>query len=445
MQGTKNLFIETYGCQMNIADSEIVASVLKEKNCVLTKKIEDADVILINTCSIRENAEQRIRGRVDVFRQLKKKRPSLIVGIIGCMAERLQEKLLDKTKIVDIVAGPDSYRNLPTLLEEAEKGQQSIDTELSLTETYHGICPERLDNSRISAFVAIMRGCNNFCSYCIVPYTRGRERSRSANDIINEVENLIEKGYKEVTLLGQNVNSYKWSDNDGNKEITFPELLEKVALLNPELRVRFTTSHPKDLSDELLYTIVRNKNICRYIHLPVQSGSSRILKLMNRKYTRDWYMDRIEAIRKIVPNCGLSTDVFTGFCSETEEEHKETLSLMEWAKFDLAYMFKYSERPGTFAHKNLDDNISEELKTERLQEVIALQQRLSAESNERDLGQVFEVLVEGTSKRSTEHLFGRSSQNKVVVFPRKNYNTGDYVNVKITKCTSATLIGEAVE
>jgi tRNA-2-methylthio-N6-dimethylallyladenosine synthase len=439
---SKKLFLETYGCQMNVADSEVVAAIMQHDGFEITKTREEADVILVNTCSVRENAEQRVRGRVQGFSELKKKNPNLLVGVIGCMAERLGDKLFDQEKNVNIVVGPDAYMDLPMLVKKAENGEKAINIELSLTETYKDICPSRIDETAISGFVSIMRGCNNFCTYCIVPYTRGRERSRNPESIIKEVRDLVEKGYKEVTLLGQNVNSFKFKNSVS--EISFPELLEMVAKAEPNIRIRFATSHPKDMSDDTLRIIAKYPNICRHIHLPVQSGSDSVLKDMRRKYTREWYMNRIEAIREIIPDCGISTDIFCGFHNESEEDFQQTLDLMKWAKYDLAFMFKYSERPGTFAYKNLEDNIPEETKSERLTQMIELQNQLSLESNQRDIGQVFEVLVEGVSKKSDQELFGRSSQNKVIVFPKKEYKVGDLVQVKVTDCTQATLRGESV-
>jgi tRNA-2-methylthio-N6-dimethylallyladenosine synthase len=437
------LFIETYGCQMNVNDSEVVVAILQQHNYEITDNINEAEVILVNTCSVRENAEQRIRGRLDVFRQLKKKNPNLRVGVIGCMAERLKEKLLEEEKTVDLIAGPDAYRDLPNLLNTAGTGQKAINILLSREETYADINPVRLDENKVSAFISIMRGCNNLCAYCVVPYTRGAERSRDPQTIIREANDIFEIGYREVTLLGQNVNSYRWEFENGEK-LNFAGLIERVAKVNPLLRVRFATSHPKDLSDELLFTIARNKNICKNIHLPAQSGSTRILELMNRKYSRDDYLGRISAIKRIIPEYAISTDFITGFCTETEEDHKETLSLMREAAFDFAYMFKYSERPDTFAALNLKDDVPEKVKSKRLTEIITLQNQLSEQSKKKDVGKVFEVLVEGISKKSKEQLFGRTSQNKVVVFPRQDFKPGDYINVLITGCTSATLIGRAV-
>ena len=439
----KKLYIETYGCQMNVADSEVVAAVMGEKGYTITDDQNEADAIFINTCSVRDNAEQRIWGRLRLFNSYKKKKKDLIVGMIGCMAERLADELLEENA-VDLVAGPDAYRDLPYLIDKAKEGEAAINVELTTDETYDSLVPKRLDSQTISGFVSITRGCNNFCTYCIVPYTRGRERSRAPQDILNEVADLAKNGYKEVTLLGQNVNSFKWQPEGESRPTRFPDLLKMVAESQPEMRIRFTTSHPKDLSERLLKTIASTPNICQHIHLPFQSGSSKILKLMNRKYDREWYMRRIEAIREILPECGLSTDVFCGFSSETEEDFQETLSLMEWVKFDSAFMFKYSERPGTYAHKHLRDDVPEEIKSDRLSRMIELQNRLSLESNQRDIGKTFEVLVEGTSKKSKDELFGRTTQNKVVVFPKENFKKGDKAMVKIERCTQTTLIGKVV-
>jgi tRNA-2-methylthio-N6-dimethylallyladenosine synthase len=439
---SKKVYIETYGCQMNVADSEVVVSILSEAGYVQTGTINDAGLILINTCSIRDNAEQRIWGRLTAIGHLKKRKNDLIIGIIGCMAERLKEKLIETDHVVDLVVGPDAYRELPLLIAEAETGHKAVNVLLSREETYADISPIRMDKNRVSSFVSIMRGCNNMCAYCVVPYVRGAERSRNPESILKEVKELYENGYREVTLLGQNVDSYKWNNN--NDYVGFPELLSNVANLNPQMRVRFSTSHPKDISDDLLYTIAQYKNICKHIHLPAQSGSSRILKLMNREYTREWYMDRVNAIHKIIPECALSTDMITGFCSETDEDHKESLSLMEWAGFDFAYMFKYSERPGTRAARKYKDDVSEEIKSDRLSEIISLQNRLSAKSKKKDVGKIHEVLIEGFSKRSDDYLSGRTSQNKVVVLPRGSIKKGEYVNVLIEKCTSATLIGRSI-
>jgi len=438
----KKLYIETYGCQMNVADSEIVASVMKEAGYTITREISAADLILINTCSIRENAEQKVMGRLKEMKALKRKNPSLTIGVIGCMAERLKESLFEKGLPVELVAGPDAYRNLPELVTDAETGQNRVNVILSDEETYSDIDPVRSTENGVTAFISIMRGCNNFCSYCVVPYVRGRERSRDPGSIVNEAAGLFRSGYREVTLIGQNVNSWQWQEN--GRPVHFPELLRRVAATDPLLRVRFSTSHPKDLSDELLDVIASHENICKHIHLPVQSGSTRILKLMNRQYTREWYLGRIEAIRRIIPGCSVSTDIIAGFCTETEEDHLQTLSLMETAGFDFAYMFKYNERPGTGAAKKLPDDVPDEVKTRRLNEIISLQNRLSAESKKADIGKVYRVLAEGTSKRSAGHLFGRNSQNKVVVFPKGNIKTGDYVDVIIRKATSATLSGDIV-
>ena len=434
----KKLFIETYGCQMNAGDSEIVVSIMQDHGYRYTEDINEADIILINTCSIRDNAEQRIWGRLSAMRQIKKRKPSLIVGIIGCMAERLKEQLIEKGTGVDIVAGPDSYRSLPDLVRTAEDGSKGINVELSKEETYAEIAPVRLDRNGVSAFIAIMRGCNNFCSYCVVPYTRGRERSRDCNTIVAEARTLFENGYREVTLLGQNVNSYCYG------EVGFPELMAMVAEISPLLRVRFATSHPKDISDRLLEVMARYENICKAIHLPAQSGSNVMLEKMNRKYTREWYLERIAAIRRYMPDCAITTDLISGFCGETLEDHQATLSLIREVGYAGAFMFKYSERPDTFSARHFADDISEEEKTRRLNEVIALQNQLSTESNEAEVGLIRQVLVEGTSKRSEEQLCGRTSQNKMVVFDRGNHTAGDYVTVKITGCSSATLFGEEV-
>lgn len=439
----RNFYIETYGCQMNVADTEVVVSILKDHGFRHTENIESADLILVNTCSIRENAEQRIWGRLDLFRKEKRKRPGTVVGVIGCMAERLKEKLLETDKLVDIVVGPDAYRELPMLIAEALEGHKAVNVLLSREETYADIAPVRLDRSGVTAFISIMRGCNNMCSYCVVPYTRGAERSRDPESIEKEAIALFRDGYREVTLLGQNVDSYMWEKD--NSAFRFGDLLKRIALIDPLLRVRFSTSHPKDLSDEVLHVMAEHGNICKHIHLPVQSGSSPILKLMNRKYDREWYMGRVEAIKRILPECSISTDIIAGFCGETEDDHKETLSLMEWAGFDFAYMFAYSERPDTRAARKLKDDVPEDVKKRRLSEIIALQNRLSLVSKKRDNGMKFEVLVEGRSKKSADHLYGRTSQNKVVVFPAGNHKPGDYVMVRIDRSTSATLIGTVVQ
>ncbi|MBK7172023.1 MAG: tRNA (N6-isopentenyl adenosine(37)-C2)-methylthiotransferase MiaB [Bacteroidales bacterium] len=426
---------------MNFSDSEIVGSILQEHNYEPTEDMKQADLILMNTCSIRDNAEQRVRNRLNELHALKRKKSSLKIGLLGCMAERLKEKLLEEEKHIDLIVGPDGYRSLPQLLEQVDSGQKAINTLLSADETYADINPVRLSSNGVTAFISIMRGCENFCAYCVVPYTRGKERSRNPKSIIEEARSLFEQGYKEVTLLGQNVNSYHWEVE--GIPLEFPGLLEEVAKINPLLRVRFATSHPKDLSDDLLEVMATHVNICNSIHLPVQSGSSRILKLMNRSYSREWYKERLEAIRKYLPDCAISTDIIAGFCGETEEDHQETLSLMDWAKYDYAYMFKYSERPNTIASKKFEDDVPEEIKSKRLDEIIALQQTLSLESNKRDIGKIFEVLVEGISKRSEDQLYGRTGQNKVVVFRKGDYKPGDYVMVKIESCTAATLKGSA--
>lgn len=435
----RKLFIETYGCQMNVGDTEIIISLLQQHGYRYTEQQAEADVILINTCSVRDNAEQRIWGRLSEMRRLKKQKPSLVVGIVGCMAERLKEELLKAETGVDVVAGPDAYRDLPNLLREAEAGHKGANVLLSLEETYAEIAPVRIDKNGVSGFISIMRGCNNFCSYCVVPYTRGRERSRDAETILAEARQLFENGYREVTLLGQNVNSYRWG------EVDFPTLIGRVADLSPLLRVRFATSHPKDMSDALLEVMASKPNICRAIHLPAQSGSTSMLERMNRKYTREWYLDRIAAIRRYMPDCAITTDLIAGFAGETEEEHAATLSLMREVGYDFAYMFKYSERPGTFAQRNLGDDVPEEVKSRRLQEIIALQNELGLESYRRDVGKEFEVLVEGESRRNRAQLFGRTSQNKVVVFDRGDHRPGDYVRVRVTDCTSATLLGEEIK
>ena len=440
-QDSKKLFIETYGCQMNVADSEVIASIMQMAGYSPCETLEEADAVFMNTCSIRDNAEQKILNRLEFFHSLKKKRKHLIVGVLGCMAERVKNDLIENHH-VDLVAGPDAYLTLPELIASVEAGEKAINVELSTTETYRDVIPSRICGNHISGFVSIMRGCNNFCHYCIVPYTRGRERSRDVESILNEVLDLEKKGYKEVTLLGQNVNSYRF-EKDG-EVVTFPMLLRLVAETVPGMRVRFTTSHPKDMSDETLHVIAEVPNVCKHIHLPVQSGSSRILKLMNRKYTREWYLERVEAIRRIIPDCGLSTDIFSGFHSETEEDHQMSLSLMRECEYDSAFMFKYSERPGTYASKNLPDNVPEETKIRRLNEMIELQNQLSAESNAKDVGKTFEVLAEGVSKRSKDQLFGRTEQNKVVVFDRGSHRIGDFVKVKITESSSATLKGVEV-
>ena len=427
---------------MNVADSEVVASIMEMDGYAVTNKIEEADAIFVNTCSVRDNAEQKVLGRLQYFQSLKRKKRTLIIGVLGCMAERVKEELISNHG-VDLVVGPDSYMDLPNLVGAVEHGEKAINVELSTQETYKDVIPLKIGGINISGFISIMRGCNNFCTYCIVPYTRGRERSRDVESILNEVRDMRDKGFREVTLLGQNVNSYLFKK--GDESITFPMLLERVALEAPDMRIRFTTSHPKDMSDDTLTVIAKYPNLCRHIHLPAQSGSSRILKIMNRKYTREWYMDRIAAIRRILPDCAISTDLFCGFHSETQDEYEETLSLMREVGYDSAFMFKYSERPGTFAAKNLEDNIPEDEKVRRLQGMIDLQNKLSEESNLRDVGKVFEVLVEGFSKRSREQLFGRTSQNKVVIFDKQNFKVGQFVKVRVTGASSATLFGQPIE
>lgn len=436
-------YIETYGCQMNVNDSEVVASILVNEGYRITRKLADADLVLINTCSVRENAEQRVRGRLDVFRMEKKKRPGLVVGVIGCMAERLKNQLLEEEKSVDLVVGPDAYRDLPNLASSAGTGIKAVNVLLSREETYSDISPVRMDQNRVSSFVSIMRGCNNCCAFCIVPYTRGTERSRSRDTILHEVRELVDAGYKEVTLLGQNVDSYRWKQ-DGVDTVGFAELLHSVASVSPELRVRFSTSHPKDMSDEVLHVMASHHNICKSIHLPAQSGSTRILDVMRRGYTREWYLSRIEAIKRIMPECSISTDIITGFCTETDSDHLDTLSLMEQVHFDYAFMFKYSVRPNTLAARKMKDDVPEKVKTQRLREIIDLQGKLSDTSKKRSVGNTYEVLAESVSKKSAEQLAGRNSQNMVVVFPKNNYVPGDYVQVHITGCTPATLIGVPV-
>ena len=435
----KKLYIETYGCQMNVADSEVIASIMKMAGYETIDTIDDADAVLLNTCSVRDNAEQKILNRLEALNALRQRRNGkLIIGVVGCMAERVKEDLIENHH-ANLVAGPDAYLSLPELFAAAELGQPAINVELSTTETYRDVMPQRLHSNHVSGFVSIMRGCNNFCHYCIVPYTRGRERSRDVESILKEVGDLRDRGFKEVTLLGQNVNSYHLP---GKPEIPdFPALLKKVAETYPEMRIRFTTSHPKDMSDETLRVIASHDNICRHIHLPVQSGSNRILQLMNRKYTREWYLDRVAAIRRIIPDCSITTDIFVGYHSETEEDHQLSLSLMREVGYDSAFMFKYSERPGTYASRHLPDDVPEDVKLQRLNEMIALQNELSAESYKKDIGKEFIILVEGVSKRSREQLFGRTGQNKVVVFDRGNHHIGDFVKVRITEASSATLKG----
>lgn len=451
----RKLYIESYGCQMNFSDSEIVASILQKEGFDTTSRIEEADLVFLNTCSIREKAEKTVRDRLHHIRGFKKKKPEMIVGVLGCMAERLKTQLLEEEKIVDLVAGPDAYRDLPNLISRVDEGDKAVNTFLSREETYGDVTPVRLNSNGVTAFISIMRGCDNMCSFCVVPFTRGRERSRDPKSIIAEAKDLFEKGFREVTLLGQNVDSYKWSETENNKArleknqieevITFAHLLEMVALVNLDLRVRFSTSHPKDITDEVLKTIARHENICNYIHLPAQSGNSRILELMNRGYTREWYLQRVDKIREIVgEECGISSDMITGFCSETEEEHTDTLTLMDIVRYDYAYMFFYSERPGTLAAKKLADDISPDIKSRRLAEIIKKQRELSYERNLLDVGKVFKVLIEGTSKRSDDDLQGRNTANKVIIFPKENKSKGEYVNVLVSSCTGGTLIGKIV-
>lgn len=442
----KYFYIESYGCAMNFSDSEIVASILNSEGFGATKNLEEADLIFVNTCSIREKAEATIRKRLTEFRKLKEARKGVLVGVLGCMAERLKAKLLEEEKLVDIVIGPDAYRSLPDLIEEAEGGQKSVNVLLSRDETYADISPIRLDSNGVSAFVSIMRGCNNMCSFCVVPFTRGRERSRDAVSIVAEATDLYNRGFKEVTLLGQNVDSYYWFNEQTDKAVTFAELLEMVALIHPSLRVRFSTSHPKDITDDVLYTIAKYENICNYIHLPIQSGNSRVLQLMNRTYSREWYLAKVDRIREILPDCGITTDIITGFCTETEEDHQDTLSAMAYSKYDMAYMYFYSERPGTLAERRFDDDVPLDVKKRRLQEIVDMQGSLSTQSNLNDIGKTFKVLIEGNSKKSETDWSGRTEQNKSIVFPKGNYQLqkGDYVHVKVNECTRATLLGEIV-
>ena len=443
----RHFYIESYGCQMNFSDSEIVASILYEEGFGATRNFEEADLILLNTCSIREKAEQTVRKRLTEFKKLKKAKPALLVGVLGCMAERLKSKFLEEEKLVDMVVGPDAYRTLPGLITEAGGGQKAVNVLLSRDETYADIAPVRLNSNGITAFVSIMRGCNNMCSFCVVPFTRGRERSRDAASILNECRELFDAGYKEVTLLGQNVDSYYYTSEDGKQPVvTFANLLERVALISPDLRVRFSTSHPKDITDDVLHTMANYENICKYIHLPLQSGSTRVLQLMNRNYTREWYMAKVDRIKEMMPDCSISSDIIAGFCTETEEDHKDTLNMMAYAGYDMSYMFFYSERPGTLAQRRYTDDIPEDVKKRRLQEVVELQNKLSLESNQKDLGQTFKVLIEATSKRSEMQWMGRNSQNKVIVFDKDDsgLQPGDYVHVKVGACTQATLLGERI-
>ncbi len=454
----RKLYVESYGCQMNFSDSEIVTSIMQQHGFDTTDIFEKADVIFLNTCSIRDKAEQTVRKRLKQFNALKEEKPSLLVGVLGCMAERLKSQLLEEEQIVDLVAGPDAYRDLPNLVKQVDDGSKSVNTFLSREETYADINPVRLNSNGVTAFVSIMRGCDNMCSFCVVPFTRGRERSRDPHSIVREAQDLFGKGYREVTLLGQNVDSYKWSDNTelkgkaqieraGESDIvTFANLLEMVAQVHPDLRIRFSTSHPKDITDEVLHTMKQYDNICKYIHLPAQSGSSRVLELMNRTYSREWYLDRVDAIRRILgEDCGISSDMIAGFCAETEEEHQETLTLMDYVRYDFSYMFYYSERPGTLAARKYEDDIPLEVKKRRLREIIEKQQAISLQRNQRDVGKTFKVLVEGFSKRSDEDLQGRNSANKVIVFPKKHYQKGEYVQVRVHNCTAATLLGEAID
>ena len=448
---SKKLYIESYGCQMNFSDSEVVASIMSKKGYNTTRNIDDADVVLINTCSIRDNAEKRVRNRLTEFKKKKSDNPDMVVGILGCMAERLKKSLLEQEKLVDLVAGPDAYRDLPNLIDEVGTGQRAVNVLLSRDETYADISPVRLDKGGVSAFVTIMRGCDNMCSFCVVPFTRGRERSRDPQTIVQECTELFNNGYREVTLLGQNVDSYRWNiTNKGEIKdpnlptVNFAQLMEMVAKVSPELRVRFSTSHPKDMTDDVLHAMAKYENLCNYIHLPVQSGNSDVLKRMNRGYSREWYLQRIEAIHKIIPDCAISTDVISGFCGETEAEHKDTLSLLDAVKYDFAYMFKYSERPKTLAERKFEDDVPDEVKSKRLSEIIDKQLKFSLASNQKRIGLVEKVLIEGESKRSNEHMCGRTSRNSMVVFPKGNGKKGQYVNVKITDCTSATLIGKEI-
>ncbi|MFM1915128.1 MAG: hypothetical protein RLZZ531_797 [Bacteroidota bacterium] len=450
-EGKKKLYLESYGCQMNFSDSEVVASILAKDGFETTRNMDEADVILLNTCSIRENAEQRVRNRLTEFKIKKENNPDLVVGVLGCMAERLKKNLLEEEKLVDLVAGPDAYRDLPNLIEEVGTGQKAVNVLLSRDETYADISPVRLDQGGIAAFVTIMRGCDNMCSFCVVPFTRGRERSRDPHTIVEECKDLFGRGYREVTLLGQNVDSYRWNlsskgevKNPEEPTTNFAQLMEMVALVSPDLRVRFSTSHPKDMTDDVLEIMAKYENICPYIHLPVQSGNTDVLYRMNRGYSREWYMERIDAIKRLVPDCAISTDVITGFCGETEEEHQDTLSLMDFVQYDFAYMFKYSERPKTLAERRFDDDIPEEVKGRRLNEIIEKQLASSLKSNQKQIGTVQKVLIEGTSKRSEEHLCGRTGRNSMVVFPKENYQKAQYVMVRIDECTSATLMGEVV-
>lgn len=455
--GNRKVYIESYGCQMNFSDSEIVASILTKEGYDTTSNLEEADVVFVNTCSIREKAEQTVRTRLKSFNKVKKKKPEMVIGVLGCMAERLKSKFLEEERLVDIVVGPDAYRDLPNLVKQVDEGKKAVNVILSKEETYADISPVRLSGNGVTAFISITRGCDNMCTFCVVPFTRGRERSRNPETIINEAKELFSQGYKEVTLLGQNVDSYLWYGKEGLKKqfenltedektqsVNFAQLMEKVAQISPKLRVRFSTSHPKDITDEFLETMARYDNICKYIHLPVQSGSTRVLDVMNRGYSREWYMDRIDAIRRIMPDCSISSDIIAGFCTETLEDHQETLSMMDYVKYEFAYMFKYSERPNTLAQRKLEDDVNEQEKSRRLAEIIKRQNEHSLERNKAAVGNVYEVLVEKVSKKSEQELAGRTSQNTVVVFPKENYQPGDYVKVKVTDCTGATLLGHAI-
>lgn len=450
LKNNKYFYIESYGCQMNFSDSEIVASILAQQGYSITTTIFDADLVLLNTCSIREKAEQTVRNRLHSINEIKEQKPAMLVGVLGCMAERLKTRFLEEEKLVDLVVGPDAYRTLPELLADAEGGQKAVNVLLSREETYADISPVRLDKNGVTAFISIMRGCDNMCSFCVVPFTRGRERSRNPESIVAEAKNLFERGYKEVTLLGQNVDSYKWKGEDKNDDktanvlVNFAQLLEKVALINPDLRVRFSTSHPKDITDEVLYTIAKYENICNYIHLPVQSGSSSCLERMNRTYDREWYINRVDAIKRIIPDCGISSDIIAGFCGETEEEHQDTLSMIDYVQYDLSYMFYYSERPGTLAARKYKDDVPLEIKKRRLNEIMALQNKHSLQNNLKDIGKTFKVLIEKVSKKNNNEWCGRNSQNKMIVFPKENYKIGQYVNVLVEKATKGTLIGKVV-
>ncbi len=445
-KNAKHFYIESYGCQMNFSDSEIVASILMDTGYSPTRNMEESDLILINTCSIREKAEDTVRKRLRVFDKIKAKRPGTLVGVLGCMAERLKKKLLDQEKLVDLVVGPDAYRDLPKLVAGAEEGDKGVNVLLSREETYADINPVRIQSNGVTAFISIMRGCDNMCSFCVVPFTRGRERSRDAFSIVAEATQLFEKGFREVTLLGQNVDSYKWENPEDKSVVNFAQLMEMVALIHPDLRIRFSTSHPKDITDEVLHTMAKYENICKYIHLPVQSGNSRVLKLMNRTYDREWYKERVDSIYRIIPDCAISSDVIAGFCSETEEEHQDSLSIIEYAQYTMSYMFIYSERPGTLAARKYDDDIPEAVKKRRLQEIIRLQNQISYKRNQTDIGKTFKVLIEGTSKRSDQDFKGRNTQNKMVIFPvDERYKAGDYVYVKVYEASSATLKGNMVE